>query len=253
MTRAAWSGRGCSRSSLGVLGDLRPAVERTRARTRRPSGPPGRDASELGMGLRILVDELAPGRARAHRAAAAERTRLAADLHRRDRPGGPRRAGRVRARRVAGASRGVASGASWPRSTTWSIERHSVVLEELGLVAAIERLVGADRGPLRMFASRSMSTSTVRCVATSDPGRPPREVERAAFRVDRPGPRERRAACAERRRRDMTIVATTARCRPHDRGRWAGPRPAIRGRGERMRADAGWSTCGPRPMPSERR
>ena len=58
-------------------------------------------------------------------------------------------------------------------------ERHSVVLEELGLVAAIERLAERveDRSEVRVTIDVDGASAGL------GSGRPPRDVERAAFRV----------------------------------------------------------------------
>jgi signal transduction histidine kinase len=70
--------------SLGVIGEIRPAVVRARRRVdieaSRPAGA-RENAAYAGRWARIAVDELRPGGGRARQAALAERTRLARDLH----------------------------------------------------------------------------------------------------------------------------------------------------------------------------
>ena len=185
---------------LGLLGDLRPAVERTRARLAIEG--PSAGMERLGMGLRILFDELAPGRARAHRAAAAERTRLAADLHAeivpavRDALAESERGGSPE--RLAASLRALLA-----EIDDLVDERHSVVLEELGLVAAIERLAERveDRSEVRVTIDVDGAS------AGPGSGRPPREVERAAFRVTGLA-LENVVRHAPDATADMTIVAT---------------------------------------------
>ena len=154
------------------------------------------------MGLRILFDELAPGRARAHRAAAAERTRLAADLHAeivpavRDALAESERGGSPE--RLAASLRALLA-----EIDDLVDERHSVVLEELGLVAAIERLAERveDRSEVRVTIDVDGAS------AGAGSGRPPREVERAAFRVTGLA-LENVVRHAPSAAADMTIVAT---------------------------------------------
>jgi signal transduction histidine kinase len=116
--------------------------------------------------------EFVPGlRARGEFAAALERERLAADLHARVVP---------ELRRAAASTAGSAPGADLRGALedveTLMAERHSVVLEEFGLLAAIEWL--AERTTARTGATVEIDVGDA--VGT---GRPPREVERAAFRI----------------------------------------------------------------------
>lgn len=157
---------------VGLARDLRPAFVRTRARLATSHGTPL-------SALRVLVDELVPGR-EAGRAEAveSERGRLAADLHADVLPS-LRRA-------LAGAEAGgtVERLAADLRAAVDEVEsllvaRRSIVLEEMGLLAAIEWL-----------AERIEERSAVRVGIEVDGGsveaneeRPPREVERAAFRI----------------------------------------------------------------------
>jgi signal transduction histidine kinase len=121
-----------------------------------------------------LADEFVPGlMTRADRAAAAERERLAADLHARVVPG-LRRAINSAAPADEG-SRADLRGALDDLETMMA-ERHSVVLESFGLVAALEWL--AERTEARG------STTVQLEIADSPDGDPaPRDVERAAFQV----------------------------------------------------------------------
>ncbi len=131
--------------------------------------------------LRVFVDELVPGRevGRAE-AVETERGRLAADLHAEVLPS----LRRALAEAEAGGT--VERLAVDLRSAVDEVEsmlvaRRSIVLEEMGLLAAVEWL-----------AERVEDRSTVRVeiaveggnVADGDPAsRPPRDAERAAFRV----------------------------------------------------------------------
>jgi signal transduction histidine kinase len=159
----------------GLLRDLGPAFGRTRARVASEANE-DRAGGPLSV-LRIFVDEVVPGR-EAGRAEAAEdeRGRLAADLHAEVLPS----LRRALAEAEAGGT--VERLAADLRVAVDEVEsllvaRRSIVLEELGLLAAVEWL-----------AERVEDRSTVRVeieVGTpdADGGRPPREVERAAFRV----------------------------------------------------------------------
>jgi signal transduction histidine kinase len=160
----------------GLVRDLRPAFMRTRTRVAAGTGATRSSGSALSV-LRIFVDELVPGR-EAGRAEAAEdeRTRIAADLHADVLPS----LRRALAEAEAGGT--VERLAADLRVAVDEVEsllvaRRSIVLEELGLLAAVEWL-----------AERVEDRSTVRVeievgAADADAGRPPREVERAAFRV----------------------------------------------------------------------
>jgi signal transduction histidine kinase len=123
--------------------------------------------------LGALADEFLPGlRSRADLAAASERERLAADLHARVLPE-LRRAASVSAE--GGASTADVRGALDDIETLMA-ERHSVVLEEFGLLAGLE-----------WIAERTTTRAGVPVEIDVDDGsqatRPPRAVERAAFRV----------------------------------------------------------------------
>jgi signal transduction histidine kinase len=162
--------------AIGLARDLRPAFARTR--TRLATGAAGSDGRGRALSVvRIFVDELVPGR-EAGRAEAAEdeRGRLAADLHAEVLPS----LRRALAEAEAGGT--VERLAADLRTAVDEVEsllvaRRSIVLEELGLLAGVEWL-----------AERVEDRSAVRVEIEVDPsdadgGRPPREVERAAFRV----------------------------------------------------------------------
>ena len=123
--------------------------------------------------VQALGDELVPGlRGRAERAATAERARLAADLHARVVP---------ELRRAAGSSASGPTSLADVRGAladveTLMAERHSVVLEEFGLLAALEWL--AERTEARDGTMVELDVGD-----EPEDGRPPREVEQAAFRI----------------------------------------------------------------------
>ena len=164
---------------LGLARDLRPAVVRTRARLR-VEGRPNRPGAAF-VALRVFLDELVPGReAGRAEAAASERGRLAADLHADVLPS---------LRRALAEAEGggtVERLAADLRTAVDEVEalllaRRSIVLEEMGLLSGIEWL-----------AERTEDKSDVRVQILVDPdasatagtgARPPRDVERAAFRV----------------------------------------------------------------------
>ncbi len=164
--------------ALGILGDLRPAARRTRTRLGQSSAQPAssprwRRTTET---LRTFVDELTPGQARARRATSAERSRIAVELHADVVPAVRRALAEAErggsAERLADALREVLG-----ELDDLAADRRSVVLEELGLLAAVEQL-----------AERTEERSDVRVTidvlnAASIAARPPREVEAAAFRV----------------------------------------------------------------------
>jgi signal transduction histidine kinase len=155
-------------ASLLVAG---PRLRRAWARSH-GAGPAGAGEAGRPSFATALADEFVPGMTdRGRRAAEAERARLAADLHARVVP---------ELRRAVASSSGGSLAVDL-RSTLDDLEalmaeRHSVILERFGLVAALEWL-----------AERTEARSTTR--VELDPGdlddadRPPPEVERAAFRV----------------------------------------------------------------------
>jgi signal transduction histidine kinase len=177
-------------TTLGIMGDLRPAVRRTQVRLEEGPSPAVGVKGAVGRAAdaaRIFVDELAPGRSRARRAATAERLRLASELHaevvpvvRRalveaERGGSPERLV-VALRDVLAEVDGLAA------------DRRSVVLDELGLLPAIEWLAERteERSDVRVtidVTERVGEGSAGADAAPSNDGRPPRSVEAAAFRV----------------------------------------------------------------------
>jgi signal transduction histidine kinase len=197
LPRWAWLAMVAGLTALGLVRDLTPVLRRTRERLASDqfgAGSPGRstDSRTAAAGalpaLRVLVDELVPGRDVGRAAAAeSERGRLAADLHAEVLPS----LQRALAQAESGGS--VERLAADLRSAVGDVEsllaaRRSIVLEELGLLAGLEWL-----------AERVEERSDVRVeieVLGGDPGgggdgeavaagtwRPPRSVERSAFRI----------------------------------------------------------------------
>jgi signal transduction histidine kinase len=177
-------------TTLGILGDLRPAVRRTRVRLGERSSPAIGLAGAVGRAADatlIFVDELAPGRGRARRAATAERSRLATELHAEVAP--------VVRRALLEAERGgsperlvVALRDVLAEVDGLAADRRSVVLDELGLLPAIEWLAERteERSDVRVtidVAERSDEGGRGAAGAGPGDGRPPRPVEAAAFRV----------------------------------------------------------------------
>jgi signal transduction histidine kinase len=162
---------------LGLARDLRPAVTRTRTRLQAGEARPPRPGAAFGV-LRVFLDELVPGReAGRAEAAESERGRIAADLHAEVLPS----LRRALAEAEAGGT--VERLAADLRSAVDEVEalllaRRSIVLEEMGLLSGLEWL--AER-------TEDRSEVRVQILVEGDaaPGtqRPPREVERAAFRV----------------------------------------------------------------------
>lgn len=154
---------------LGIAGDLRPSLTRARNRIVREH------ASPVGW-AGIFIDEVVPGRETGRRSAAeAERVRLASDLHAQILPS----LNLVLAESAAGASpEAIADRLRDLERDMRGIvaERRLVILEEFGIVQALEWL-----------AERAEARAPVVVELTVQPGvgeqRPPREVERAAFRV----------------------------------------------------------------------
>ncbi len=176
--------------AVGLARDVGPALGRTRARLSTPQASPIEGGEDGGQprgatftAIRVFLDELVPGR-EAGRAEAAEteRGRLAADLHAEVLPS-LRRA-------LAEAETGgtVERLAADLRAAVDEVEallaaRRSIVLEEMGLLAALEWLAERteDRSAVRVEILVEGDGSTLG--SSADAARPPREVERAAFRV----------------------------------------------------------------------
>ncbi|HEY6570128.1 MAG TPA: hypothetical protein VIZ22_07565 [Candidatus Limnocylindrales bacterium] len=168
-------------AAIGLTRDLRPALSRTRVRLAAgDAGGSGRGGPVAALpALRVFMDELVPGRdAGRKEAVETERGRLAADLHAEVLPS------LRRALAAAEAGGTVERLASDLRIAVDEVEsmllaRRSIVLEEMGLLAGLEWL-----------AERVEDRSDVRVEITVEGGgeagatdRPPREAERAAFRV----------------------------------------------------------------------
>lgn len=175
---------------MGLGRDLWPAFQRTRARLR-AGGATGRRPGAAFTALRVFVDELVPGReAGRAEAAASERGRIAADLHAEVLPS-------LRRALVEAETGGTVERlAADLRSAVDEVEalllaRRSIVLEEMGLLAGLEWLAERteDRSEVRVEIlvdvdpGAGTSAGASADTAPSDPVRPPREVERAAFRV----------------------------------------------------------------------
>jgi signal transduction histidine kinase len=169
-------------AGIGLIRDLRPAIAGTRLRLAQMDGGTPLSA------LRVLLDELVPGReAGRAEAAESERGRIAADLHAEVLPA-------LRQAMVAAETGGTVERLAVDlRAAVDEVEsllaaRRSIVLEEIGLLAAVEWLaerveersavrVGidvTDTGPARVLAVPAAEAAV---------DRPPRNVERAAFRV----------------------------------------------------------------------
>ena len=139
---------------VGLLGDLRPAVERTTRRMASIRGRPRRPADALGYAaawIRTFGEELTPGRAQERRAAIAERARIARDLHAVVVPD-LRRALRE-AENVGSVDRLAASLRDALRQVEAMVEtRDAIGLEIGGLVTALESLAERveDRSDVRV-------------------------------------------------------------------------------------------------------
>ncbi|MEO5703737.1 MAG: ATP-binding protein [Candidatus Limnocylindrales bacterium] len=170
---------------IGLRGDLAAPIHRARART-----------TNLLELPRLLLEELLPGSEdMRRRLREEERAQLAADLHARVLPDLRRAADAADAADAAGAveanraaSDSVGSGL---RQTLENVEqlmhaRQSVVLEEYGLVAALEWLAertqgrneGGNGGRPPLVVDLELDGSTI-----DDPASVPKPVARAAFRV----------------------------------------------------------------------
>jgi len=161
-------------AALGVAADLRAAMSRADARSIRATGQTRGGGPPTGDRVRAVLRELIPGQADADAAAIeAERIRLAGDLHAVVLP--------TLRRAIAEAEAGLSieNLAERLRSVDLELERlmadrWPVVLDAFGLVAALEDL-----------AERIEADGAVQVVLEIDgsTGRPPPEIERAAWRV----------------------------------------------------------------------
>ncbi len=166
-------------SSIGLARDLRPAIGRTQRRL--AAGEAGGTGAGAALpALRVFVDEIVPGRdAGRAEAVESERGRLAADLHAEVLPS----LRRALAEAEAGGT--VERLAADLRTAVDEVEalllaRRSIVLEEMGLLAGVEWLAERveDRSAVRVDIEVEGPDAD-----GSGSARPPREVERAAFRV----------------------------------------------------------------------
>ena len=172
----AWLGVIGGLTAVGLGRDLRAPFRRARARIDADLAAGGAGGGPLTV-LRIFVDEVVPGR-EAGRAEAVEdeRGRLAADLHAEVLPSLRRALAEAEAggtvERLAADLR-----AAVDEVESLLVARRSIVLEEMGLLAAVEWLAERveDRSDIRVDIEVG--------AADAIGGRPPREVERAAFRV----------------------------------------------------------------------
>jgi signal transduction histidine kinase len=181
-------------ATMGFARDLGPALARTRVRLAAGEARGDRTGGAL-TAMRVFVDELVPGReAGRAEAAESERGRLAADLHAEVLPS------LRRALSEAEAGGTVERLAADLRSAVDEVEsllvaRRSIVLEEIGLLAGVEWLAERveERSTVRIEIEVTGDPADDVAGAGSLPGagddapasppRPPREVERAAFRV----------------------------------------------------------------------
>jgi signal transduction histidine kinase len=168
--------------AMGVLVDLAPAVARARRRLAEADALAGRPAERPSL-RRLsgaIVDEIDPGRRRvAAEAALTERRRIASDLHasvlpalrgaieEADELGSPELLSR-RLRDLLADLEGVV------------LDRRFVVLDELGLVEALEWL--AERIEERADVQVELAVADGPSYSV---GRPPARIEEAAFRVAR--------------------------------------------------------------------
>lgn len=167
-----WFGIVAVIAGLGIAGDVDPAVARVREQLR---AYPGAAASPLAR-LRLLAGELLPWSDATHRGAVeSERARIAFDLHAEILPS------LRRALTTAEAGGSPERLAADLRAAVVDVEdllvaRRSIVLEELGIIPALEWL-----------AERTEERSAVQVVmevgGDGPERRPPRGVERAAFRI----------------------------------------------------------------------
>jgi signal transduction histidine kinase len=165
---------------LGLLGDAQPAADRARRRIAivRPAPTSPSDRLRYAAAwLRAFIDESAPGRTRAHRAALSERSRIARDLH---------------ADVVPAVRRALAEA-----EHDGSVERFAAslrdVLHEVDALVGSEHAIQLEFGglvpALEWLAERVEERSEVRVTMDVDdggegrPGDPPMEVAAAAFRV----------------------------------------------------------------------
>lgn len=160
----------------GAAAALRGPFGRARAAAARPASTAG-SGDRVGRFLRALGDELIAGGTR-RRVADEERARIAADLHARVLPD------LRRAAAAAGDSAVPASISEGLRAAVSEVQtliegRESLVLDEFGLVAALEWLAERteERSPLEVTIDLDDEASA------DPPASIPREIARAVFRV----------------------------------------------------------------------
>jgi signal transduction histidine kinase len=163
---------------VGAAEDVVGPFTRARGRWRLMARLRGASGPSLPAFARLLVDELLPGNARRREALVeGERARIAADLHAMVLPELRRAAADAAAGDAAG---GLAANLQRAVEDVEQLMhgRQSIVLEEFGLVAALEWLAERteSRGPLRVELQLDGPDSEA-------PAEPPREVARVAFRV----------------------------------------------------------------------
>ena len=161
---------------VGVARSLAPAAVRAGRRSRRE--PAARGGGGLWWYLGLLADELLPARSDARREAAeAERARLAADLHAHVLP-------ELRRAAAAAASAGVPSEMQVDlRRALEDVEqlmhqRQSIVLEQFGLVAALEWLAERTEERSALRVQLDLDGAVPDGPVAIDP-----RVARAAFRI----------------------------------------------------------------------
>lgn len=161
---------------VGIGRDLAGPAARARARMRAESGS-SPDRRSLVEFARLVIDEAFPGGAASRRAAVeAERARLAADLHAVLLPN---------LRQAAATAAGTSSSTDLAATLQTAVDdveqlmhdRQSIVLEEFGLVAALEWLAERteDRSPVRVFIDLEGDVDRAAGL--------PLPVRRSAFRV----------------------------------------------------------------------
>jgi signal transduction histidine kinase len=161
-------------AALGVAGDLLPAVRRTRTRRIGGDGRPG----PLGF-AEVLADEVFERASARREAIAAERTRLASDLHAEVLPAVRRALADLE---TGASSAAVAVGLREVADRLDAVvrDRRDVVLEQLGLVPALEALAERVEGRTGVTVELAVEGSDRE---SARDGRPPQAVEAAAYRI----------------------------------------------------------------------
>jgi signal transduction histidine kinase len=160
---------------VGLARDLAPPAARAAARTRERDGATG---GELWRFLQVLADELSPSRTNDRRAIVeSERARLAADLHALVLPDLRRAASNAQAAGAPEAMQ-VDLRRALEDVEQLMLQRQSIVLEQFGLIAALEWLAERtqERSPLRVELELEGGVP-------EGPGGMDPAVARAAFRI----------------------------------------------------------------------